>query len=173
MAARGIDVLAFDISEIALASAKAKTAATGLTHPPRFLKHDLSNGIPYASGQIDLAIDVFVYKHQLLPSKRAAYRQELRRILQPKGQLLISLAERNDGYYASCPDLEVAESGNPRTILDTEAGIGSVLFNLDELMCEMDDHFSLQMTWRKGKLGQMHGKNYMRHTLATVWDIKK
>jgi SAM-dependent methyltransferase len=173
MAALGIDVIAFDISETALASAHARTASASLASPPKFLNHDLSTGIPCASDQIDFAIDVFVYKHQLLPSTRAAYRQELCRILRPSGRLLISLAERDDGYYASCPDLEVAESGNPRTVLDPEAGIGSVLFNLDDLVREMNGLFALQMVWRKQKRGQMHGKDYLRHTIATIWDIKE
>jgi hypothetical protein len=32
-------------------------------------------------GEVDLALDVFVYKHQIQPDERRAYREELARVL--------------------------------------------------------------------------------------------
>ncbi|MGB7923476.1 MAG: class I SAM-dependent methyltransferase [Pyrinomonadaceae bacterium] len=173
MASSGIEVLAFDSSEAAVKSAQVRLADNSLTKLPTFLKHDLTDGIPAKDRQIDFAVDIFVYKHQLLPSVRKAYRQELHRILQPDGRLLISLAGHDDGYYDACPDLEVAESGNPRTIMDPVAVVGSVLFSLEELIAEMADLFFLEMAWHKSKIGMMHQEYYLRHTLATIWHPKE
>jgi SAM-dependent methyltransferase len=171
MASLGIDVVAFDGSYAAIRLAQARAAAASLTSIPTFLNHDLTEGIPLEDRQVDFAVDIFVYKHQLLPSIRRDYRAELRRVLSPEGRLLVSLAERQDGYYAVCPDLEIPEPGNPRTILDPVAGIGSVLFSLDELVNEMADFFTLEMAWQKSKMGMMHQQNYLRHTLATIWHL--
>lgn len=173
MATLGIEVLAFDSSGSAIDSAQARAANVDLPSPPTFMKHNLVDGIPAEDGQADFATDIFVYKHQLLPSVRKAYRRELGRILKPGGRLLVSLAEHEDGYYAACPDLEVSESGNPRTILDPVAGVGSVLFSLEELIAEMADLFGLEMAWQKSKLGMMHEEQYLRHTLATIWHLKE
>ncbi len=172
MARLGIEVIAFDSSEVALLAARTRLTDTSLANPPSFLKHDLATGIPAQSGSIALAADIFVYKHQLLPSVRSDYRRELVRVLQPNGRLLLSLAERKDGYYTACPDFEVSESGNPRTVIDRAIGVGSVLYSLEELREEMADLFILEMAWHKAKIGSMHGELYMRHTLATIWCIK-
>jgi len=172
MANLGIDVIAFDTSEVALqfASHRLKSAVAA---QPTFLKHDLASGIPAATGQIDLVTDIFVYKHQLLPSARSQYRKEVRRVLKPHGRILISLADRRDGFYADCPEMSVPEIGNPRTVIDPVAGIGSVLFDLQDLVSEMSDLFNLEMSWQKIKPGLMHGKHYLRRTLATIWQAKE
>src|ERR1051325_11641476 len=173
MARLSIKVLAFDSSDVAVESAQSRLASTELDLPPSFLKHDLTHGIPADTGQFDFATDIFVYKHQLLPSSRAAYRAELKRVLRSNGRLLVSLAERKDGYYDGCPDMEVPEEGNPRTIIDPVVDVGSVLFNLEELSREMSDFFALEMSWHKAKVGVMHNNRYLRHTLATIWRVKE
>ena len=171
MASRGISVLAFDSSETAVQSALERRRIAGLPNEPTFLKHDLTQGIPAQNDEFDLATDIFVYKHQLKPELRAEYRQELRRVLRPEGRLLLSLADRRDGYYDKCPDLDFT-LGNPHTILDPVAGIGSVLFTLEELREELSDVFALEMSWHKVKFGLMHGERYLRRTIATIWRIR-
>jgi hypothetical protein len=101
-------------------------------------------------------------------SDRAAYRGELARVLCPDGRLLLSLAERSDEYYGGCP---VLDAGDRLTVLDPHAGIGSVLFSLEELKNEFGDRFVLEMCWHKEKLGRMHGRTYLRRSLATLWRL--
>jgi len=173
MANMGIEVVAFDSSKAAILSAQTRAANANVTLPLTFINQDLVDGIPAKDRQVDFAVDIFVYKHQLLPSSRKAYRHELNRVLKLGGRLLVSLAEHEDGYYAACPDLKVSEVGNPRTILDPVAGVGSVLFSLEELIAEMADLFTLEMVWHKSKLGIMHQEQYLRHTLATIWHLKE
>lgn len=168
MAELGIDVLGFDDSQVAVAKARQRPTPNS-QGSVKFLHHNLDSGIPADHDQFDLATDIFVYKHQLLPSARSRYRRELRRVLRPNGRVMLSLADRTDGYYDQCPDLKVAEAGNPRTIEDPVVNIGSVLFTLEELIVEMGDCFALDMSWHKSKMGVMHGKQYLRRTLATIW----
>jgi hypothetical protein len=89
------------------------------------------------------------------------------RVLRPDGRLLLSLAEASDGYYAACPDLEGPSA--PRTVMDPVAGVASVLFSFEELLSEMSDLFALEMSWHKEKPGLMHGREYIRRTMATIW----
>jgi hypothetical protein len=121
-----------------------------------------------ADCEIDLALDVFVYKHQTDPGARLAYRQELQRVLSDEGRVLISVAEPEDGYYGACPPLP-DPTASPHAVLDPVLRLGSVLFSLGELEREMADTFALEMAWRKARVGRMHGKDYLRRTLVTLW----
>ncbi len=159
LASQGLRVLAFDASPVALAAAQHRGGAAWL------LRHDLRDGLPAADATFDLVTDIFVYKHLVDTAGRARYREELARVLKPRGRLLLSLAEPEDGYYGACPELH---PGRPRTVLDPIAGIASVLFTLDELQAEFAA-FRLEMVWHKQKPGRMHGAEYVRRTLASIW----
>ena len=161
MASAGIDVLGFDISETALDLARRRACAA------RFVKHDLREGLPASDASIDLATDLFVYKHLISSEVRAAYRRELARVLRPTGHVLLSVAEPDDGYYGACPEPEPGR--RPRVIIDPAAGIASVLFTLEELREEFAGCFRLEMAWRKEKPGPMHGATYVRRTAASIW----
>jgi methyl halide transferase len=172
MSSLGIEVLGFDFSDIAIEHAQNRMQTSHLNYIPSFKVHDLTTGIPGNDSEFDFAIDVFVYKHQIASATRTKYRKELHRVLNPDGLLLVSLADREDGYYKNCPDSEISEIGNPRTIIDEKAGIASVLFNVEELIHEMSDFFDLSMCWCKTKQGKMHGNKYLRRTIATIWRRK-
>jgi SAM-dependent methyltransferase len=163
LVARGIRVTAFDASERAITDAMAEAMAG-----TEFLQHDLGAGLPASNGEIDLLVDVFVYKHQVRPDDRAAYRQEMLRVLAADGRVLLSLAEPTDGYYGACPPAPDAGAA-PNAVLDRVAGVQSVLFTLAEIEHEMADGFELEMAWRKSGAGQMHGRDYERRSLATIW----
>lgn len=162
MASLGIAVLAFDSSAGALSIARPRCSGVLL------LQHDLRRGIPARDAAFDLAADIFVYKHLLEASERAAYQAELARVLRPGGRLLLSLALPSDEYYGACPALPSGPSGPP-AVLDPETGIGSVLFSLEQLRQELAGRFRLEMSWHKEKPGMMHGRRYLRRTLASLW----
>jgi hypothetical protein len=113
-------------------------------------------------------LDVFVYKHQTDPAVRLGYREELQRVLSEEGRVLLSVAEPDDGYYGACPPLAEPDA-SPHAVFDPVLGCGSVLFSLNELEAEMAEILSLEMAWRKARVGKMHGKEYVRRTLATLW----
>jgi SAM-dependent methyltransferase len=129
---------------------------------------DLQAGLPVKDHDIDLVLDVFVYKHQTDPAARLRYRRELSRVLTDEGRVLISVAEPDDGYYGACPPLPHSEA-TPRAVLDPVLGLGSVLFSLGDLEREMAGFLNLEMAWRKAQVGEMYGSTYARRTLATLW----
>jgi SAM-dependent methyltransferase len=166
LASRGIRVTAFDSAPAAVAAAEKRLLADGLDAD--LSVRDLQAGLPADDHEIDLVLDVFVYKHQTDPAVRLRYREELQRVLSDKGRVLVSVAEPDDGYYGGCPPLPDPEA-SPHAVLDPVLGLGSVLFSLGELETEMADILSLEMAWRKGRVGEMYGKEYIRRTLATLW----
>jgi SAM-dependent methyltransferase len=167
MARRGITVTGFDSSPEAIRSARVRASEVEV----ELLVHDLAEGLPAASGGIDLVTDVFVYKHQIAAETRRAYRADVRRVLSDRGGLLLYVAEPDDGYYRSCPRLDQADAGAV-AIIDPALGAGSVLFTLYELVCEMADCFELEMAWRKQVMSEMYGALYDRRLLATLWTLR-
>jgi len=165
LAQRGARMTGIDISEAAIAAGRKRAEEAGVD--AQLSVHDLTGGLPSADGEMDVVLDVFVYKHLLDPGVREAYRAEILRALAPQGRLLVSLAEPSDGYYSGCPPFD--GPGGPNAVVDPVVGVGSVLFSLEELVAEMGAGFSLEMAWRKAKRGRMHGETYMRRTLATIW----
>ena len=166
LAGRGLHVVGFDTSEVAIADGLARLDAEDLD--AALLVHDLRDGLPVPDSTIDIVVDTFVCKHVVQPADRRRYRTELDRVLSPGGRVLVTLADRADGYYAACPPLDEPGAG-PNAVLDPVAGVGSVLFTLEELMAEVADTLELELAWRKQKPGTMHGRTYVRCTLATLW----
>jgi SAM-dependent methyltransferase len=167
----GVAATGIDYSDEAIAHAQDR-----LTDRPKegpkidFKQRDVRHPLPFRDGQFGLAMDVFVYFHLLAESDRHCYREELARVLRPDGAVLLSLAESNDGYYASCPvDKEwTARSGVPVAV-DKEAGVGNIMHSLESLIAEWSSEFDLYMAWRKSGRGPMHGMEFDRVTLATLW----
>jgi hypothetical protein len=54
-------------------------------------------------------------------------------------------------------------------VIDPSVGVGSVLFDQQELEEEVGLVLRLEMLWRKIRRGPMHGQTYMRDTIATIW----
>ncbi|MCB9806112.1 class I SAM-dependent methyltransferase [Candidatus Nomurabacteria bacterium] len=161
----GSRVIGFDISKSAIqkANSRLNTESNNITFEVR----DLSSGLPVDDSTIDFISDTFVYKHQVDDEVRKFYRSEANRVLKEDGKFLVSLAYKDDGYYGQCPIIE--NGGKLKKIIDPEIDVGSVLFDLKELVEEMSNFFSLEMLLDKEKEGIMHGKSYVRHTLATIW----
>jgi SAM-dependent methyltransferase len=169
LSARGFSVTGIDFAERALAAAQGREGAERVT----FIQGDLTAPLPVESGSQDLAIDVFVYFHQLGDAERKAYREEIYRVLSPDGVLLVSLATKKDGYYANCSRLAPKEFGSSIDLRwDPEAGVGNILLTSEQFIAEFSDLFDLQMTWQKSKPGRMHSKDYQRFTVAALWQPK-
>jgi SAM-dependent methyltransferase len=160
-AAQGLRMTGFDRSPAAIGLARERGGDA------EFLVADLFDGLPAEDGSIDVLLDIFVYKHVVHPEARRDYRDEMRRVLAPGGHVVLHLAEPTDGYYGSCPLLGDAHAW-PHAVLDPVAGVGSVLFTLEELREELIG-FELVDSLARHKDGEMHGEVYERHTLTTIW----
>lgn len=172
LATLGTNVSAFDSSREAIerANARLQTLPTDVRTRIHFEQRGLEDGLPVGDRSLDLVTDIFVYKHQMAESVRKTYREELRRALKGAGVLLLSLAHKDDGYYSKCP--QYGGQGRGYQILDPVAGVGSVLFDLSDLVEEFADTFVLEIAWQKQKRGTMHGSEYNRVTLVTLWRPK-
>ncbi|WP_051222919.1 class I SAM-dependent methyltransferase [Conexibacter woesei] len=166
LVSRGFEMTAFDSSEVAIERARQRFA--GRPEQPELLLHDLTDGLPVASGSIDFIVDTFVYKHQVEPSTRRAYRAEMSRVLKATGRVLISVAEPDDDYYGACPS-HPSDTAGPHAVIDPALDVGSVLFSARELMEDVADCLQLEMVWRKERPGEMHGAPAVRRTMATIW----
>jgi len=166
MSALGIRVCGMDFSEVALEAARSREGAADVD----FRLGDVSQPLPYDDSSFDLATDIFVYFHQLSDEGRRHYRSEIRRVLKPGGVLLLSLATDGDGYYAACePIANWTDISSAPLTWDPIAEVGNVLFSYEQLLTEFSDQFEFQMSWRKRKYGDMHGKRYLRETVAALW----
>lgn len=172
LATLGNRVKALDSSRVAIDAASTNAEQLPNEVKPDFILNDLNEGLPDGNSYYDLITDIFVYKHQTNYELRVLYRKRLKQALKEKGILLLSLADKEDGYYSICPEVENDNQGL-KTILDEEVGIQSVLFSITELIYELSPDFELEMAWIKTKNGRMHGQEYQRKTIATIWRPKK
>jgi SAM-dependent methyltransferase len=174
LAQHGVSAVGIDSSKVAIELADSRRADLTRTDATlRFIEGDVTGGLPFENESFQLATDIFVYFHQLKEAARKEYRSDIHRLLTPDGMLLMSLATAGDGYYATCSPIESWEvKSSIPLVLDPGAGIGNTMFTLDSLTKEMSDYFSLEMAWIKRKIGLMHGHEYERETLATLWTPK-
>lgn len=166
----GVAVVGLELSDAAITECRRQRRPQ--QSPPAFVHCDLTTGLPLKSARFDMACDIFVYKHIVDSAVRAMYRREISRVLTENGHLLMSLAEARDGFYAGCPDVQdtgFTGRNRNRVVLDPVAHLQSVLFSYDSLVAEMSDQFLPAMAWHREQMGLMHGREYVRRTLATIW----
>jgi SAM-dependent methyltransferase len=171
LAQRGYNVVGLDYSKIAIENALA-LARSAPELPLQFVQYDVRESLPADDASVDFVIDTFVYFHILRSDDRSALRREVARVLRPGGVLLTSLATAEDGYYATCPEVPDWRDFSDRTIvLDEHAGVGNVLLSEAEATSEWADVGDLLMFWRKRATGDMHGRQYDRTTVASLWRL--
>lgn len=169
LAERGVRVTGFDRSTVAIDKARAAVSnRPNLMESVAFEVHDLTLGLPAEDHSVDLVIDTFVFFHQTTEDVRRTYAREVARVLRPGGAFLLSLAGADDGYYRSCPVVAAKSTEDVRVVRDPEADVENILIRPSALERELEP-LALEVLWRKQRLGRMHGSQYLRETLVTVW----
>lgn len=128
---------------------------------------DLTKQWPLKSNSIDVVIDIFCFKHQATLTKQKFYLSELKRVLKPKGVLLISLAGIDDGYYGSLPKTKIKK--DIYKITDPMTKVSSYLYTKESLINELKNHFKFEKFKRESKIGPMHGELFKRETLKFIF----
>jgi SAM-dependent methyltransferase len=169
LAEKGVRVTGFDRSTVAIEKARAAVRnRPTLVESVEFEVHDLSLGLPAGDRSVDLVIDTFVFFHQTTVDLRRRYGREVARVLRPGGALLLSLAGADDGYYRACPLVPAKSTEAVRVVRDPVAEVENILIRPSALERELEP-LELELLWRKRKLGRMHGSQYLRETMVTVW----
>jgi SAM-dependent methyltransferase len=135
--------------------------------PIRAYGQDAASAWPILPDSLEIAIDVFCYKHITDKKAQKRYRKSLWEALKPDGYYFISLASENDGYYGPL----LANSSNPKDklITDPHSGIGSFLYSLEDLSSEFSDLFEVVEANEKRSTSPMYGREFSRTVLNFVF----
>jgi SAM-dependent methyltransferase len=132
---------------------------------------DAAEPWPIPVNSLDIAIDVFCYKHIVNKEKQAHYRYELWKALKQDGYYFISLASEHDGFYG--PLLEKSTCFEEKLIVDPYSDISSFLYSMDDLAKEFSDYFELVQINEKHSTSPMYGKEYSRVVINAIFKRKK
>lgn len=160
LASQGFDVTAFDFvpSQVdALRAAidsdpKLKIRAT---------VGDVSATWPCCAEAIDIAVDCFVFKHQIELDTIKHYVEELSRCLKPGGLFMLFFATKDDGYYRQFPT--DTQDGYGTIIVDAGNGIASRLYECRDIEAFFSS-FELLLFREKVSRNDMHGRTYDRRS---------
>lgn len=155
----GIDLVAGNIAEINRTAHERGLAVEGFCQ-------SVTEPWPL-QGQVDVAIDIFCYKHIVNKQGQRAYRHYLAAALKDNGFYFLSLAADDDGFYGPL----LAGSPDPihKLVIDPFANIASYLYSLDEITQEFSDTFKLVKASKVQSVSPMHGKEYQRQVLNLIF----
>lgn len=161
LAEQGFSVTAIDLLQENVDSVNEQARLSEI--PIHAFAQDVSQKWPILSNSLDIAIDIFCYKHIVNKQAQKSYRQELWRTLKPNGFYLISLASIHDGFYG--PLLETSPCIKEKLIIDPFAKIPSFLYSIDDLINEFSDMFTVIEARERSSFSPMHGRQYERKVL--------
>jgi len=164
LASRGYSVTAIDLVPANVDSINQQ--ANELKCPVVAHAQSVAAPWPIPSNSLDLAIDIFCYKHITSKEAQASYRQELARALKPTGYYFVSLASENDGFYG--PLLADSPAPQYKLIVDPYAKVESYLYSIDDLTREFGDAFIVVEAHEQESKSPMHGKEYTRKVLNLI-----
>lgn len=164
LASRGFSVIAIDLLQDNADAIKSEAERTKL--PITAFAQDVSSKWPIIPNSLDIAIDIFCYKHITNKQSQNNYRKELWKAMKPDGFYFISLASINDGFYG--PLLQSSPCPMEKMIVDPYANIPSYLYSISDLSNEFSDMFTVIEASEKTSSSPMHGKIYTRKVINLI-----
>lgn len=131
------------------------------------LSQNAADNWPIPMHSLDIAIDIFCYKHIVNKKRQAQYRQELWKALKPDGFYFISLASEQDGFYG--PYLKTSPNLKEKLIIDPYSNIPSFLYSVNDLKEEFSDLFINIEIAEQVSTSPMYGKEYTRVVLNAIF----
>ncbi len=165
LASKGFSVIALDLLQENVDTIHKEAKLSHL--PIQAFAQDVSTNWPIEPNSLDLAIDIFCYKHIVNKQAQTTYRQECWKALKPDGFYFLSLASIDDGFYG--PLLQNSPCPEEKLIIDPHAHIASYLYSLADLSEEFSDRFTLIKASENTSQSPMHGKEYTRKVLNCIW----
>ncbi len=169
LAEQGFNVISIDFVEKNIQH--IKQVATEKKLPIQGFTADVANPWPIPENGLDLAIDIFCYKHLPSKEKQASYREEICKALKRDGLYFLSLASKEDGFYG--PLLQNSPSPDTDLVIDPYAGISSFLYSIESLLREFSDRFQFLQILEKTSTSTMHGRTYPRKMIHAVFQRKR
>jgi len=160
---KGIELLEGNVQAIQQAALKYKL-------PIQAFAQDAAESWPIEPGSLDIALDIFCYKHIVCKKRQAAYRSELFKTLKPSGFYFISLASDQDGFYG--PLLKASTHPYEKAIVDPYSQIPSLLYSQDELIKEFSSLFDLVHIEEQRSISPMYEKEYSRVVINAIFRRK-
>jgi SAM-dependent methyltransferase len=166
LAERGFETIGFDYSESQISALTDRLARAPMPQL-RFALQDVSTPWPLADRSIDLAVDVFCFKHLIQLEALSRYASELTRCLAVGGRFFLSFATRTDGYYSRFAAPE--QSGPGVIITDPGNDIRSRLYDVGEILSIFGALTVLRSIVRPGR-NAMHGERYERESAIIYFE---
>ena len=164
LANRGFSVIAIDLLQDNVDAVKREADQTNLQITT--FAQDVSSKWPIMPNSLDIAIDIFCYKHITNKQSQKNYRKELWKAMKPNGFYFIFLASINDGFYG--PLLENSPCPTEKMVVDPYANIPSYLYSISDLSNEFSDMFSVIEASEKTSSSPMHRKTYTRKVINII-----
>jgi SAM-dependent methyltransferase len=161
----GYNIVGFDISEKNIEKVELRYNKLPISSNFNFFVHDLRDGLPFSEGAFDLVIDIFVYNEQKNEDDRRLYIQEISRILNEDGHLLLGVHSLQDEYFSNFSHLD---DKYPRYIYDHYSKKTVLCYRDEDLFKEIKDSFEISMKWKQNKKQSIEGNNYLRKYLVTL-----
>lgn len=170
LAQQGLHVTAMDFTPDAISHLSEKARTLGLADKIRPIVQDVTEPWPMAPASVDLAVDVFCFKHISIKEARDSYKESLLRVLRARGHYLISFASIGDGYYGRYIKAPVADPADAEeVIVDPVNGIESVLYGPKTVKRFFGPELDLLAEIQHNVPSEMHGETYQRSTYAMLF----
>ena len=166
----GFEVSAIDIVPENLEALRTMSAKLGIADRLETRSGDLGQRWEFSDNSFDVAIDTFVYKHQVDEDTQENYHKELRRVLKRGGMYLLTLAGKDDGYYGNF--LTTSPERDRNLIIDPQNELGSILYSEDEVLQQFGGVFECLYYQFKRNGYSMHNDKYRRSTHLFVFQKK-
>lgn len=171
LAREGMEVTAMDFTTDAIQHLQETINANPPPQPIRAIVQDVTETWPIQNTSIDLAVDAFCFKHIAPHGLRVAYKENLLRVLNPRGHYMISFASIGDGYYGRYITVpNPTEEAGEYVVVDPAIGIESVLYTKKHVAAFFAPELTLFRELHNDKPSVMHGVEYSRSTYALLFE---
>jgi len=159
LAQQGMQVTAMDFTPQAIRHTNDVAAEHKLEKKIRAITYDVTEDWPIAPASMDLVVDAFCFKHITAAEGRAAYKENLLRILRTHGHYLISFNSIGDGYYGRYViDRVHVNDEELHLVVDPANNISSVLFTPQHILEFFGPQLDLFAEMHHNKPHEIHGQ---------------
>lgn len=164
LASQGWKVVGIDLLEENVNAVNSEAVSNQL--PVQAFGQSAVDCWPIEPNSLDIAIDVFCYKHIVCKELQEKYRKELYKSLKDDGFYFISLASDKDGFYG--PLLEHSSNRAQKLVRDPHSDISSFLYSIDDLRREFSNLFEILEISEQVSKSPMYGKEYSRSVINAI-----